>query len=212
MNKIKLASDAARWQVLSQVLGSLTCLDENQGPMPRRCKNLRRNPLDPKEALALVGMSDRLDHFPSQLLAQLPSDSTRCSVTSPPARSITIPWQSIARVNCELGTTTAVITHNSAIAGMADRVLRLGGGRIVGEDANIARDSIWRSWANRSPISRPLSGSSSAMHGLMTDKRVRHEDTKVIGIVSIGDLLKHIISRKEFAIDQLEHYIQVRTC
>jgi CBS domain-containing protein len=49
---------------------------------------------------------------------------------------------------------------------------------------------------------------------LMTDKRVRHlpvvEDTKVIGIVSIGDLLKYVISKKEFAIDQLEHYIQGR--
>ncbi len=47
---------------------------------------------------------------------------------------------------------------------------------------------------------------------LMTDKRVRHlpvlEGTKVIGIVSIGDLLKFIISKKEFMIDQLEHYIQ----
>jgi CBS domain-containing protein len=51
---------------------------------------------------------------------------------------------------------------------------------------------------------------------LMTDKRVRHlpvvEDTKVIGIVSIGDLLTHIISKKDFALDQLEHYIQGRTC
>ena len=47
---------------------------------------------------------------------------------------------------------------------------------------------------------------------LMTDKRVRHlpvvEGSKVIGIVSIGDLLKHIISKREFDIDQLEHYIQ----
>jgi CBS domain-containing protein len=47
---------------------------------------------------------------------------------------------------------------------------------------------------------------------LMTEKRVRHlpvvEDTKVIGIVSIGDLLKFIISKREFDIDQLEHYIQ----
>jgi CBS domain-containing protein len=47
---------------------------------------------------------------------------------------------------------------------------------------------------------------------LMTDKRVRHlpvvEDTKVIGIVFIGDLLKYVISKKEFDIDQLEHYIQ----
>ena len=47
---------------------------------------------------------------------------------------------------------------------------------------------------------------------LMTEKRVRHlpvvEDTKVIGLISIGDLLKFIISKKDFAIDQLEHYIQ----
>ena len=49
---------------------------------------------------------------------------------------------------------------------------------------------------------------------LMTEKRVRHlpvlEGTKVIGIISIGDLLKFIISKKEFDIDQLEHYIQGR--
>ncbi len=47
---------------------------------------------------------------------------------------------------------------------------------------------------------------------LMTDKRVRHlpvlDGTKVIGIISIGDLLKFIISKQEFVIDQLEHYIQ----
>ncbi len=47
---------------------------------------------------------------------------------------------------------------------------------------------------------------------LMTEKRVRHlpvvEGTKVIGIVSIGDLLKFVISKRESAIDQLEHYIQ----
>ena len=49
---------------------------------------------------------------------------------------------------------------------------------------------------------------------LMTEKRVRHlpvvEDTKVIGLLSIGDLLKFIISKKELDIDQLEHYIQGR--
>jgi CBS domain-containing protein len=51
---------------------------------------------------------------------------------------------------------------------------------------------------------------------LMIEKRVRHlpvvEDTKLIGIISIGDLLNFIISKKEFAIDQLEHYIQGRAC
>jgi CBS domain-containing protein len=47
---------------------------------------------------------------------------------------------------------------------------------------------------------------------LMTDKRVRHlpvlEGKKVIGIVSIGDLLKSIISKQKFVIDELEHYIR----
>ena len=45
----------------------------------------------------------------------------------------------IARVNEPLGTTTIIITHNAAIAGMADRVLKLGGGRIVGEERNPRR-------------------------------------------------------------------------
>lgn len=47
---------------------------------------------------------------------------------------------------------------------------------------------------------------------LMTDKRVRHlpvvEGKKVIGIISIGDLLKSIISKQKFVIDELEHYIR----
>jgi putative ABC transport system ATP-binding protein len=45
----------------------------------------------------------------------------------------------IARVNEQLSTTTVIITHNATIAGMADRVLSLGGGRIVGEELNAWR-------------------------------------------------------------------------
>jgi putative ABC transport system ATP-binding protein len=45
----------------------------------------------------------------------------------------------IARANQEVGATTVVITHNAAIAGMADRVLRMGGGRIVAVEPNARR-------------------------------------------------------------------------
>ena len=111
------------------------------------------DPLDPREALALVGMSDRLDHFPSQLsggeqqrvavaraIAKRP-DVLLCDEPTGALDYDTgkLVLAAIARVNCELGTTTVVITHNSAIAGMADRVLGLGGGRIVAEERNPRR-------------------------------------------------------------------------
>ena len=108
------------------------------------------NPYDPREALALVGLSNRLDHFPSQLsggeqqrvavaraIAKRP-DVLLCDEPTGALDYETgkVVLAAIARVNSELGTTTVIITHNSAIAGMADRVLRLGGGRIVGVDYN----------------------------------------------------------------------------
>jgi putative ABC transport system ATP-binding protein len=109
-------------------------------------------PLDPKEALALVGLSHRLDHFPSQLsggeqrvavaraMAKRP-DALLCDEPTGALDYDTgkVVLAAIARANAELGTTTVVITHNAAIAGMADRVLRLGGGRIVGVSRNAQR-------------------------------------------------------------------------
>jgi putative ABC transport system ATP-binding protein len=47
--------------------------------------------------------------------------------------------EALARANRELGTTTVVITHNVVIAGMADRVIRMADGRIVGSESNALR-------------------------------------------------------------------------
>lgn len=114
---------------------------------------IAEKPLDPREALALVGLSERLDHFPSQLSGgeQQRVAVARAIVKSPDVLLCDEPTgaldydtgkvvlEAIARVNERLGTTTVIITHNAAIAGMADRVLRLGGGRIVGVEHNPRR-------------------------------------------------------------------------
>ena len=114
---------------------------------------IAENPLDPREALALVGLEHRLDHFPSQLSGgeQQRVAVARAIVKSPdvllcdePTGALDydtgkIVLAAIARVNEQLGTTTIIITHNAAIAGMADRVLHLGGGRLVGEEKNARR-------------------------------------------------------------------------
>jgi putative ABC transport system ATP-binding protein len=110
-------------------------------------------PLDPREALALVGLEHRLDHFPSQLSGgeQQRVAVARAVVKSPDVLLCDEPTgaldyetgklvlAAIARVNERLGTTIIIITHNAAIAGLADRVLRLAGGRIVGEQRNERR-------------------------------------------------------------------------
>ena len=102
-------------------------------------------PMTPEEALALVGLGDRLDHFPSQLsggeqqrvaiaraIAKRP-DVLLCDEPTGALDYATgkVVLQAIVRINQELGTTAAVITHNAAIAGIADRVLRMADGRIA---------------------------------------------------------------------------------
>jgi putative ABC transport system ATP-binding protein len=110
-------------------------------------------PLDPREALALVGLEHRLHHFPSQLSGgeQQRVAVARAVVKSPDVLLCDEPTgaldydtgklvlAAITRVNERLGTTIIIITHNAAIAGLADRVLRLAGGRIVGEQRNERR-------------------------------------------------------------------------
>jgi putative ABC transport system ATP-binding protein len=102
------------------------------------------HPMPASEALALVGLGDRLDHFPSQLsggeqqrvaIARAIAKRPEVLLCDEPTGALDyttgkLVLEVIARINLELGTTAIVITHNAAIAGMADRVLYLGGGRI----------------------------------------------------------------------------------
>ncbi len=111
------------------------------------------DPMAVEAAIDLIGLSHRLNHFPSQLSGgeQQRVAVARAIVKRPDLLLCDEPTgaldfdtgrlvlAAIQKVNAELGTTTIVITHNSAIAGMADRVLRLRGGRLVGEERNIKR-------------------------------------------------------------------------
>ena len=110
-------------------------------------------PMKATEALDLVGLSHRLDYFPSQLSGgeQQRVAVARAIVKRPDALLCDEPTgaldvdtgklvlAAIARANRELRTTTIVITHNTSIAGMADRVLHLANGKIVSIDVNAAR-------------------------------------------------------------------------
>jgi putative ABC transport system ATP-binding protein len=114
---------------------------------------IAEHPLAPEEALSLVGLGARLDHFPSQLsggeqqrvaiaraIAKRP-DVLLCDEPTG-ALDITtgiIVLEAIERVNRELGTTTAVITHNAGIAAMADRVIHLTDGHISSVERNTVK-------------------------------------------------------------------------
>lgn len=107
-------------------------------------------PMTAEEALGLVGLSERLDHFPAQLsggeqqrvaIARAIAKRPEVLLCDEPTGALDyqtgkIVLDAIARVNQELGTTTAVITHNASIAKMADRVLRIGSGMITGIEKN----------------------------------------------------------------------------
>ena len=112
--------------------------------------DIARDPMAPADALALVGLGARLDHFPAQLsggeqqrvaiaraVARRP-DVLLCDEPTGALDCATglVVLDVVARVNRELGTTTAVITHNAVIARMADRVIRFGDGRVAGDERN----------------------------------------------------------------------------
>ena len=108
------------------------------------------SPMPVDEAIEMVGLTPRRDHFPSQLSGgeQQRVAIARAVVKRPAVLLCDEPTgaldyqtgklvlEVIERINRELGTTAVVITHNVAISGMADRVIHLGDGRIVHIEAN----------------------------------------------------------------------------
>jgi putative ABC transport system ATP-binding protein len=102
-------------------------------------------PMPPEDALRLVNLDQRLDHFPAQLsggeqqrvaIARAIAKQPAVLLCDEPTGALDISTgivvlEALARVNQELGTTTVVITHNAAIASMADRVIRLADGRVT---------------------------------------------------------------------------------
>ena len=106
---------------------------------------IAEDPMDPKEALRLVGLSERENHFPSQLsggeqqrvaIARAIAKKPDVLLCDEPTGALDFPTAKLvldvlANINAELRTLVAVITHNSAIAAMADRVIRLRSGEIV---------------------------------------------------------------------------------
>jgi putative ABC transport system ATP-binding protein len=102
------------------------------------------DPLDPAEALDLVGLGERLDHFPSQLsggeqqriaIARAVAKKPDLLLCDEPtgaldAKTGRVVLEVIDRVNKSLGTTTAIITHNAPIAAMGQRIVTMSDGRI----------------------------------------------------------------------------------
>ncbi len=116
---------------------------------------IAKEPMEPDRALALVGLAERLDHFPSQLsggeqqrvaIARAISKNPAVLLCDEPTGALdsqtgVVVLEALERVNRELGTPTVIITHNADIAGMADRVVHLSNGTIMNIERNAARRS-----------------------------------------------------------------------
>ncbi len=130
------------------LISSLTALENVQ-----LVTEIADNPISAEEALQLVGLGHRLNHFPAQLsggeqqrvaIARAVAKRPELLLCDEPTGALDfqtgkLVLDVIEKVNRELGTTTLVITHNASIAGMADRVVRLRSGEVFEDSRNLTR-------------------------------------------------------------------------
>jgi putative ABC transport system ATP-binding protein len=116
---------------------------------------IAKRPLDPGEALGIVGLGERRHHFPAQLsggeqqrvaIARAIAKQPELLLCDEPTGALDsktgiLVLEAIDQVNRELGTTTAVITHNTVIGSMADRVLHIADGKVASIEKNAERRS-----------------------------------------------------------------------
>ncbi|TGK01324.1 ABC transporter ATP-binding protein [Leptospira langatensis] len=112
--------------------------------------DISENPMSPLEALEMVGLKERKDHFPSQLsggeqqrvaIARAIAKRPEILLCDEPTGALDfktgkIVLDALSKINQELGTTTIIITHNVGIAAIADRVIEMKDGQIVSDRSN----------------------------------------------------------------------------
>jgi len=115
--------------------------------------DIAEKPMAPEEALRLVGLADRMSHFPSQLsggeqqrvaIARAVAKNPDVLLCDEPTGALDaetgrLVLQTLIDVNVSLGTTIAIITHNAGIARLGDTVLRMHSGRIAAQEKNATR-------------------------------------------------------------------------
>jgi putative ABC transport system ATP-binding protein len=113
---------------------------------------IAETPMKPEDALSMVGLEERMNHFPAQLsggeqqrvaIARAVAKRPDVLLCDEPTGALDyatgrLVLEVLERVNRDLQTMTAIITHNSAISAMADRVVQLGSGKII----NIGKNEI----------------------------------------------------------------------
>jgi putative ABC transport system ATP-binding protein len=138
------------------LIPSLTALENVQ-----LITEIAADPMDAGDALEMVGLTERMNHFPAQLsggeqqrvaIARAIAKQPEVLLCDEPSGALDYATgktvlEAIERVNRELGTTTAVITHNAPIAKMADRVIRISSGSIASVERNKIKarpaDLVW---------------------------------------------------------------------